>query len=49
MSVRRAMRADSAAAAAVVRTVYAEHGFTWEDGGYQADLKNVEAAFARSG
>ena len=45
MSVRRATAADSAAAAAVVRAVFAEHDFTWDAGGYHADLEDVEASF----
>ncbi|MGH3071562.1 MAG: GNAT family N-acetyltransferase [Gaiellaceae bacterium] len=44
--VRRARRADSRAAAAVVRAVYDEYGFTWDDAGYHADLRDVEAAYA---
>ena len=45
MSVRRANEADSEGAAAVVRAVYAEHGFTWDAGGYHADLEDVAASF----
>ena len=45
MSVRRATSADSSAAAAVVRAVYDEHGFTWEEDGYHADLQDVERSF----
>ena len=44
--VRRARSADSAAAAAVVRSVYREYGFTWDEDGYHADLRDVEAAYA---
>ena len=43
--VRRAAREDSAAAKAVVRAVYDEHGFGWDEGGYHADLDDVEAAY----
>lgn len=43
--IRRATRADSAAAAGVVRAVYAEQGFTWEGDGYHSDLADVEAGF----
>lgn len=46
MRVRRAVAADSAAAAAVVRAVYAEYGFTWDEAGYHSDLRDVEAAYA---
>ena len=44
--VRPARTADSAAAAAVVRTVFDEYGFTWDEAGYHADLRDVEAAYA---
>ena len=44
--VRQARSADSEAAAAVVRAVYDEYGFTWDARGYHADLRNVEAAYA---
>ncbi|HYK06991.1 MAG TPA: GNAT family N-acetyltransferase [Gaiellaceae bacterium] len=44
--IRRAEAADSAAAAAVVESVYAEYGFTWDEHGYHADLLDVEAAYA---
>ncbi len=44
--VRRARTADSPAAAAVVRTVYDEYGFTWDEGGYHADLLDVEGSYA---
>ena len=42
MRIRRARAADSAAAAAVVRSVYDEYGFTWDEHGYHADLRDVE-------
>jgi 8-oxo-dGTP pyrophosphatase MutT (NUDIX family)/GNAT superfamily N-acetyltransferase len=45
VSIRRATAADSAAAAAVVQAVYAELGFTWDAGGYHADLEDVEASY----
>ena len=44
--IRRALAADSAAAAAVVKTVYDEYGFTWDEAGYHADLRDVEATYA---
>lgn len=43
--VRPARKADSTAAAAVVRAVFAEYGFTWDEDGYHADLRDVEAAY----
>jgi GNAT superfamily N-acetyltransferase len=45
VSVRRATAVDSAAAAAVVQTVYAELDLTWDAGGYHADLKDVQASY----
>jgi putative acetyltransferase len=44
--VRRARAADSPAAAAVVKAVYDEYGFTWDELGYHADLQDVETAYA---
>ena len=46
MTVRRARTADSRAAAAVVRAVYEEFGFTWDEDGYHADLRDVERSYA---
>jgi len=46
VKVRRALAADSPAAAAVVRAVYDEFGFTWDEAGYHADLLDVEASYA---
>ena len=43
--IRLARGSDSAAAAAVVRAVYEEHGFTWDADGYHSDLADVEAAY----
>ena len=44
--IRLALAADSPAAAAVVRAVYDEYGFTWDEDGYHADLFDVEASYA---
>ncbi len=44
-SVRAAQNQDSVAAAAVVRAVYEEHGFTWDPDAYHGDLADVEASF----
>ena len=44
--IRQARAADSAAAAAVVRSVYDEYGFTWDEDGYHSDLRDVESAYA---
>ncbi len=46
MKVRRAVAEDSPAVAAVVRAVYDEFGFTWDEAGYHADLRDVEALYA---
>ena len=46
MRIRRAVANDSPAAAAVVRAVYDEYGFTWDEGGYHADLDDVESSYA---
>ena len=45
MRVRRAVAGDSAAAAEIVRDVYEEFGFTWDEAGYHADLRDVEASY----
>ena len=44
--IRRAVATDSRAAAAVVRAVYDEYGFTWDESGYHADLADVEGSYA---
>ena len=46
MKLRRAVAADSPPVAAVVRAVYDEFGFTWDEAGYHADLRDVEASYA---
>jgi GNAT superfamily N-acetyltransferase len=46
VKVRRAVARDSAAAAAIIRAVYEEFGFTWDEDGYHADLRDVEASYA---
>jgi len=44
--IRQAVAADSRGAAAVVRAVYDEYGFTWDERGYHADLEDVESSYA---
>jgi putative acetyltransferase len=44
--IRRATTGDSAHAAAVVKAVFDEYGFTWDEGGYHSDLLDVESAYA---
>jgi putative acetyltransferase len=45
-TVRPARSGDSPGAAAVVRAVYDEYGFTWDEAGYHADLADVEASYS---
>jgi GNAT superfamily N-acetyltransferase len=45
VNVRRAGSGDAQAIAAVVRAVYDEYGFTWEAGGYHADLRDAAAHY----
>lgn len=47
--IREATGADSEAAAAVVREVYEEYGFTWEEGGYHADLHDLQKHYLECG
>jgi GNAT superfamily N-acetyltransferase len=46
LRIRRATTGDSAHAAAVVKAVYDEYGFTWDEDGYHSDLRDVESAYA---
>lgn len=46
MNVRRAGAADSQAVTVVVRAVYEEFGFTWDEDGYHADLRDVHGSYA---
>jgi GNAT superfamily N-acetyltransferase len=45
MRVRHATTSDGEAIAAVVRSVYAEYGFTFDENGYHADLRDVAHSF----
>lgn len=46
----RPARADDATGAAqVVRAVYDEYGFLWEEDGYHADLYNLDTHYLRAG
>jgi GNAT superfamily N-acetyltransferase len=47
MRVRSASAADGEAVTAVVRSVYQEYGFTFDEGGYHADLRDVERHYDR--
>lgn len=48
-AIRPAVRGDSAGAAAVVRAVFEEYGFTWQPGGYHADLMDLDAGYLARG
>jgi putative acetyltransferase len=41
MRVRRAGQADADGIAGVIRSVYDEHGFTWDAEGYHGDLRDA--------
>lgn len=47
--IRAARGSDSAAAAAVVESVFHEYGFTWEADGYCADLYDLENHYLKEG
>ncbi len=47
--LREARGSDSLAAAEVVREVFAEYGFTWEEDGYNADLYDLEGHYLALG
>lgn len=48
-TIRLATQADALAAADVVRAVYDEYGFTWETGGYHADLYDLQGYYIDQG
>ncbi len=48
-TVRPASAADAPGAAAAVRAVYEEYGFTWEEDGYHADLYNLGDYYLANG
>lgn len=44
-----AVNDDSPAIIRVIRSVYDEYGFTWESGGYHADLEQIEEHYPNKG
>jgi putative acetyltransferase len=49
MEIRLAKPTDSGAAVGVVRTVYDEYKFTWDESDYHADLYDLDAAYLSQG
>lgn len=47
--IRRATNRDSTDVVRVIRAVYDEYGFTWEEGGYYADLYDLEGSYDAHG
>ena len=47
--VRPATQDDAPGAVAAVKAVYEEYGFTWEEGGYHADLYNLADFYLSQG
>ena len=47
--IRAATQDDADQVVAVVRAVYVEYGFTWEEGGYHADLYDLQAHYLDAG
>ncbi|HEV2474864.1 MAG TPA: GNAT family N-acetyltransferase [Chthonomonadales bacterium] len=49
LSVRPASQNDSLLIVHVIRTVYDEYGFTWDEEDYHADLYDLEGYYLRNG
>lgn len=49
LSIRQATNADVAHVVRVIKSVYDEYGFAWEEDGYHADLYDLEAAYTAIG
>lgn len=49
LSIRLATNADVDEVVRVIRAVYDEYGFAWEEGGYHADLYDLEGAYFQVG
>lgn len=47
--VRNATNRDTEAIVSIIRAVYHEYGFSWDEAGYHADLYDVEAHYWRAG
>lgn len=45
LTLRRATNADIADVVRVIRSVYDEYGFSWDEGGYHADLYDIEGSY----
>ncbi|MBI5707826.1 MAG: GNAT family N-acetyltransferase [Armatimonadetes bacterium] len=48
-SIRPATNADGPGIVCVIRAVFEEYGFTWEEDGYHADLYDVEGHYSAHG
>lgn len=49
LTIRTATNADVADVVRVIRTVYDEYAFPWEEEGYHADLYDIEEAYTAAG
>ena len=49
LSIRPATNADCGAVVRVIRAVYDEYGFTWDEGDYHADLYDIERHYLAAG
>ncbi len=49
LHIRSAAVGEGPHAASVVREVYDEYGFTWDEGGYHADLVHIESHYLSTG
>lgn len=49
VSIRPAGNRDSEGVVTVIRAVFDEYGFTWEEGGYHADLYDLEGFYTAKG
>lgn len=47
--IRLYEKGDEPAICAVIRTIFDEFGFTWEDGGYNSDTEDVQAFYVDAG
>lgn len=47
--MRNASNRDTESIVSIIRAVFDEYGFTWDEAGYNADLYDVEAQYWRTG
>src|SRR5438045_2100202 len=47
--IRRASNADVPEVTRVIRAVYEEYDFAWDEGGYHADLYDIEGSYDAAG